>query len=508
LTAVLEARGLTKSFGSVAALSGVDLEIRPGEVHAVLGENGAGKTTLMNLLYGLIRPDAGALLREGREIALHSPADARELGIGMVHQHFMLVDRLTAWENVWLAHPERPAFRLEPERGRRAAAALAERFRLRFDPDARVETLPVGARQRLEIAKALARHCRVLILDEPTAVLTPAETRDLFDVVRGLVREGTSVLFISHKLDEVLAVSDRITVLRRGSVVLRCAREEADREALTRAIVGVGEAAGPLREVSRSARPSEPVATAPLLAVEGLGSDAGRIAVRDVRFDVRGGEILGVTGVDGNGQDELVALLAGLVAPSTGTIRFRGQDVTALGVEGRWRRGLSVLPGDRARDGLLSEATLWENLALREFGADWARKGPARWVEPTVHRRRAVELLARHDVRASGPDAPASSLSGGNQQKLLLARELAADPRVLVLLNPTRGLDVGAAQALLGTLAELRARGRGVVLFSTEMEDVLAVADRWAVMRAGEWHEADRPDPELLGAMMLGGSAA
>jgi simple sugar transport system ATP-binding protein len=503
LTPLLEVRGLGKRFGGTIALDGVDLRVAAGEVHAVLGENGAGKTTLMNLLYGLLRPDAGEMTLDGAAWRPASPSDALARGIGMVHQHFMLVERHTVWENVWLAHAGRGRLRLRRDRARRAVRELAERFRLRLDPDAPVETLPVGVRQRVEIAKALARRCRLLILDEPTAVLTPAETRDLFEVVRGLTESGASVLFITHKLDEALRVADRVTVLRRGRVVAHGGAAGADRAELTRAIVG-----GLRRQTARSptARASLP-GGAPLLSVRGLGSAGGRIAVRDVAFDLRGGEILGVTGVDGNGQDELVALLAGHRRAERGAIALAGEDVTALDVAARWRRGLAVLPGDRRRDGLMLDAPVWENLALREFGAPWARRGALRWVDPAVHRRRAAELIARHDVRAAGPDAPAASLSGGNQQKLLLARELAGDPRVIVLLNPTRGLDVGAAGGLLAELADLRDRGRAVLLFSTELDEVIAHADRWAVMHDGAWREAPRPDPELLGAMMLGGGA-
>jgi simple sugar transport system ATP-binding protein len=355
-------------------------------------------------------------------------------------------------------------------------------------------------RQKVEIAKALSRPCSLLILDEPTAVLAPPEAQGLFGVVRELSARGTAVLFITHKLDEALAVSDRLTVLRHGRVTLASETAKATHEDLLRAILGSG---GP--SVGQCAPAAKRAGSRPpVLAVRGLRSAAGRIRIDGVSFDLREGEILGVTGVDGNGQDELVALLAGLVRPDAGTIELSGKDVTALGVRARWRAGLSVLPGDRGREGLMLDAPVWENLALREFGAEWARRGPLHAVDPGAHRRRAAELLARHDVRAGGVDSTAASLSGGNQQKLLLARELAADPRVLVLLNPTRGLDVGAAVALLQELRRLADRGRAVLLFSTELEEVTGTSDRWAVMHDGELRESDRPDPETLGAMMLG----
>jgi simple sugar transport system ATP-binding protein len=466
----------------------------------------------MNVLFGLLRPDAGTMTLGGAPYAPESPAAALARGVGMVHQHFTLVDRLTVWENVWLAHPERPRWRLARARARDAARRLADGFGLDLDPDVPAGDLPVGARQRAEIAKSLARECRLLILDEPTAVLAPAEIDGLFAVIRRLRGRGAAVLFISHKLDEVAAIADRVTVLRHGRVAARRAAAGADRRELARAIVGEGAARpqeGPGGGHPGVGHPSGRPGggdrcAAPLLEVESLSGNAGRVALRGVSFRLRAGEILGVTGVDGNGQDELVALLAGLAPAAAGSIRFRGEDVTRLGVRERWRRGLSVLPGDREREGLLAGAALWENLALREFGAAWARRGPLRLVSPAAHRARAAELLARHGVRAAGPEAPASSLSGGNRQKLLLARELASDPEAIVLLNPSRGLDVGAAEDLYRLLAGLRDRGRGVLLVSTELDEVLAVADRWAVLSRGAWREADRPDRELIGAMMLG----
>jgi simple sugar transport system ATP-binding protein len=429
----------------------------------------------------------------------------------MVHQHFMLVDRLSVWENVWLAHPARPRWRLRREAGRDAVLRLAERFGLDLDPDAPAGELPVGGRQRVEIAKALARDCRLLILDEPTAVLAPGEIDGLFAVIRRLRGRGAAVLFISHKLDEVAAVADRITVLRHGRVTARRSAAGADRRELARAILG--EAAGSEIGADRPARVPGSAETHSdaerrvVLEAAGLSGKSGRVPVRDVSFALRAGEILGLTGVDGNGQEELVALLAGLAPAAAGAVRIHGEDATRLGPRERWRRGLSVLPGDREREGVLADAALWENLALREFGAGWARRGPARWVSPEAHRVRARELLARHGVRAAGPDAPASSLSGGNRQKLLLARELASDPDALVLLNPTRGLDVGAAGDFYRLLRDLRDRGRAILLVSTELDEVLAVADRCAVLSRGVWRAADRPDRDVLGAMMVGASA-
>ncbi len=493
---LLRVERLTKRFGSVVALDQVDLDVAAGEVHAVLGENGAGKTTLMNVLYGILRPDAGKLVWRGQDVRLRSSADARALGIAMVHQHFMLVPALSVWENIWLAHPDRPRFRLTRGRARRACEELGRRFRLDLPLDAKVEELPVGARQRVEIAKALSRRVRLLILDEPTAVLAPSEVGDLFDVIRRLTDGGTAVAFISHKLDEALEISDRITLLRRGRILARGRTGDTERGELTRRIVGADSV--PSADVPRA----RPASARTLLTVENLSSHAGRVTVRDVSFELSGGEILGVTGVDGNGQDELVRLMAGMERPGSGRIRLGDTDVTAAGVAERWRRGLAVLPGDRAREGLVLDATVTENLALREFGAAWARRGL--WIDPREHARRAHELVDRFHVRVPSVDAPAATLSGGNQQKLLVARELAANPSVLILHNPLRGLDLAAIRELRRTFAALRDDGRAIILFSTELEEVLAIADRWAVMTGGRLREADRPDAELLGAMMLG----
>jgi simple sugar transport system ATP-binding protein len=420
----------------------------------------------------------------------------------------MLVDALTVWENLWLVHPERPRLRLDRAGARRRLRDVSERFSLDLDPDAVVAGLPVGTRQRLEIAKALVHDVSLLILDEPTAVLAPAEIEDLFRVLRTLRESGTTVLFISHKLDEVLRIADRITVLQRGRVTARCAAAEADVPSLRRSIVGSSDGEPDRSPVPRAARPSDMMAGGVRLAVQEISSRrAGRVPVAEVSFELRAGEILGVTGVDGNGQEELVALLAGVAPVDRGRILVGGWDATRRPVAERWSHGLSVLPGDRSRDGLVGDATVWENLAMREFGAPWAR---GRFlVDPARHRERAERLIERHAIRGPGPDAPARNLSGGNQQKLLLARELAADPRTVVLLNPTRGLDVGAADALLRELSRLRDEGRAVLLVSTELDEVLRHSDRIAVMWRGRWRDAPaHADRDAVGALMLSEEAS
>ncbi|MEZ5066443.1 MAG: ABC transporter ATP-binding protein [bacterium] len=511
---ILEARGLGKRFGPVVALDQVDLELDRGEVLAVLGENGAGKSTLMNVLFGALAPDAGEIRWHGRNVAWGSPAGALAAGVGMVHQHFTLLPALSVLENVWLSHPDRPRFSLDLPRARVRLLELSERFGLDLDLSARVGDLPVGAQQRVEIAKALARSPEVLILDEPTAVLAPEEVDRLFAGVRALVAAGTSVLFISHKLDEVLEIADRVTVLRRGRVTATCRRDEADVPLLTRSIVGDG--ATSWARAGRTTVTREPAETSPpspsdeapvrpaLLEVRDLTRAADRFGpgLARVSFRVARGELVGVAGVDGNGQQELAAVLAGVLHATQGSIRLAGKELRGQTPEERWRLGLSVLPGDRREEGLVGAASIRDNLALREFGAPWAREGLL--VNVGVHDARAVALMERHDVRAPGPEALAESLSGGNQQKLLLARELAGAPKMLVLLHPTRGLDIGAADSTLRTLRALADDGCGVVVISAELDELLAWADRVAVLHRGTWHESPARSRREIGALMVG----
>ncbi len=506
---LLRTENLTKRFGTQLALDGVSIEVRAGEVHAILGENGAGKSTLMNLLDGLLHPDAGTIFWRGGPIRLHSPRDAQELGIAMVHQHFMLVPALTVAENVLLAHPDRERFLLDRNRARTWIRTIAERHGLRIDPDVRVDRLPVGARQRVEIAKSLAREASLLILDEPTAVLTPGETRDLFRFLGELRGRGAAILFISHKLPEVLELSDRITVLRRGRKTGTFARGEADEARLTGHVLGIGDDAtrAPASRTQGAAGRSAESAP-PVLEVRGLSRRfPGGPALQDVSFAVRAREILGVTGVDGNGQEELAALLAGIVTAEGGTIALGGADVTHAGIRRRWTMGLAVLPGDRTHEGVVGDLTVWENVSLRDYGAPFARRLAGLAVDPAAHRARAARVLESYDVRGPGLRAKARALSGGNQQKLLLARELMHEPRALVAVNPTRGLDVGAARDVLRRLLALREGGAAVLLISTELEEVLEVADRVAVLSAGRMDEIAHPDRERVGTAMLAGAA-
>jgi general nucleoside transport system ATP-binding protein len=474
---VLELRGITKRFGSLVANDAIDFELRRGEIHALLGENGAGKSTLMNVLYGLHQPDEGSIVLEGSPVEIDSPRRAIQLGIGMVHQHFMLVPVMTVAENLVLGS--------EPHRGPlldyASAAArtreLSERFGLAVDPDAKVEDLGVGSQQRVEILRALFRGAKVLVLDEPTAVLTAQESQDLFKVLRALADDGTGVVFISHKLNEVLDVSDRVTVLRRGKMIDTVPTEGATERSLARLMVG--------RDVLLRVEKSSHAPGEPLLEVNGLHAhdDRGLPAVRDVSFDVRGGEIVGIAGVDANGQSELIETITGLRKTDGGMVRVAGRDVTNANARHVIDAGMCCIAEDRHRRGLVLQFDLAENLALHEYRKpSMSHLG---WLSPKRMDARARTLLQEYDVRGGTAETPASSLSGGNQQKVVIARELSADPQVLIAAQPTRGLDVGAIEFVHRRLVEERDAGRAVLLVSLELEEVRSLADRVLVMYEG-----------------------
>jgi ABC-type uncharacterized transport system ATPase subunit len=497
---VLELRGITKRFPGVLANDHVDLDLYDGEVHALLGENGAGKSTLVNVLYGLYHPDEGEILINGKPVRMRSPREAIDNGIGMVHQHFMLIPVMTVAENVVLAaEPRKAGVFLDYDAAVRRVRDLAAAFNFAINPDARVENITVGQQQRVEILKALYRGADILILDEPTAVLTPQEADELFGILKTLQREGMSIIFISHKLREVLEIADRITVLRRGKRIETVPREGATQDGLARLMVG--------REVLLRVEKAPAQPTEPLLVVENLTvfDERGLPAVQDVSFGVRAGEIVGIAGVDGNGQTELIDALSGLRSVTSGTVRVAGKDVTTETAHQHYDAGLGHIPEDRHLRGLVLDFSLAENLALHDFEKEpYSRLG---WLRPGRMIVAARRLLKEFDVRGGGPKTRAAALSGGNQQKVVVAREVARDPRALVAAQPTRGLDVGAIEFVHRRLVEERDEGRAVLLISLELDEVLSLSDRILVIYEGRIVAEYGPDvsEQELGIAMTGG---
>ncbi len=518
----LELRGITKRYGPLVANDEISLEVEPGQIHALLGENGAGKTTLMNVLYGLTQPDEGEILVDGQPITLRSPKDAIAAGFGMVHQHFMLVPVFTVAENVSLGEERTRRLRLPDRIGpvrlpslpsmpspmglldhramRRQVRELSETYGLRVDPDARIEELPVGVQQRVEIIKALVRRANVLILDEPTSVLTPGETEELFTIMRQLKAGGRSIIFISHKLKEVQAIADVITVIRRGKVVGQRPPTASDEE-LAALMVGRQVA---LRVSKTPAKPAGVILEVSDLQVD---DERGHHAVDGVSFQVRAGEILGIAGVQGNGQTELCEALMGLLPAAGGSVRLAGRDITAHTPRQRIRDGIGYVPEDRQADGLVATFSVADNMILDVFDRPPYARGIA--LNLAAAQDNATARVAQFDVRTTSVETPVGTLSGGNQQKVILARELGRDLRVLVASQPTRGLDVGSIEFVHKRIIEERDKGVAVVIISAELDEVYALADRIAVMYEGRITGFRPPTVpvEELGMLMAGAGA-
>jgi ABC-type uncharacterized transport system ATPase subunit len=494
----LELRGITKRYGALVANDGIDLTVEPGQIHALLGENGAGKTTLMNVLYGLTQPDEGQILADGQPVTLRSPKDAIKAGFGMVHQHFMLVPVFTVAENVTLGAERSRALGLLDRRAMaREVQDLSERYGLRVDPDAVIEELPVGVQQRVEIIKALVREAQVLILDEPTSVLTPGETEELFTIMRQLRADGRSIIFISHKLREVQAIADVITVIRRGKVMGQRPPTATDEEL---AALMVGRKV--VLQVSKSpAAPGEVVLEVTDLSVP---DDRGQEAVRAVSFAVRAGEILGIAGVQGNGQTELCEALMGLRPVSAGSVQLDGQDITGDSPRQRIHKGIGYIPEDRQSDGLVAEFSVADNMILDVYDRPPYANGIA--LNLAASRENAKVRVEQFDVRTTSVDTPAGTLSGGNQQKVILAREFGRDLKVLLASQPTRGLDVGSIEFVHRRIIEERDKGVAVIIISAELDEAYALADRIAVMYEGAIMGFRPPTVpvEELGMLMAG----
>jgi ABC-type uncharacterized transport system ATPase subunit len=493
----LELRGITKRFGDVLANDHIDLTVAEGEIHGLLGENGAGKSTLMNILYGLLQPDSGEILVDGERYACHGPRDAIAAGIGMVHQHFMLVPVFTVTENVMLGAEPNLLGVLDRNRARQAVREVSERYGLAVDPDAVVEELPVGVQQRVEIIKTLTRDVELLILDEPTAVLTPQETEELLAIMRALKADGKSIVFITHKLKEVKAIADTITVIRDGRTVAVTGPETSESELAARM---VGRSVT-LEVAKQPGAPGEPV-----LEVSGLVVDdeRGHRAVNGVDLTVHAGEVLGIAGVQGNGQTELVEAIMGLAPVVGGEVRLSGEPLVGMKTRDILRRRVGYVPEDRSVDGLVKEFTVAENLVLNMYNAP--PFGSRFLLHQEAINSSAAERVERFDVRTPSPSAAVATLSGGNQQKVIVAREFTRRLALLVAAQPTRGLDVGSIEFIHNQIIHERDTGTAVLLVSSELDEVLSIADRVAVMYHGRILAVVSPDTprEEVGLLMAG----
>ena len=495
----VELRGITKRFPGVVANRDINIAVRRGQVHAIVGENGAGKSTLMNILYGMQRPDEGTITIDGAQVSFHTPSDAIAGGVGMVHQHFMLADNLTVLENVVLgSEPTRGGF-LDFATARARIKQIAGTYGLDVDPDRLVEDIGVGDRQRVEILKVLYRGAKILILDEPTAVLVPQEVEELFDNLRELTSEGLTVLFISHKLDEVLAVADDITVIRRGTTVASVKPADVTARQLAELMVG--------SELPTPETRDSTVTDNDVLRVDGLTIDVpgSRSLLEDISFTIRSGEVLGIAGVEGNGQAELVEAIMGMRALTSGTVRLGDDDISSWPTRQRRESGIAYIPEDRHRHGMLLAAPLWENRILGHQTERPNVSGP--WIDRRGARADTERIVRDYDVRTPGIDVLASALSGGNQQKLIVGREMSGQPKILIASHPTRGVDVGAQAAIWDHIKAARRNGLAVLLISADLDELIGLSDAIRVILRGRLvAEVDPSDvtPEDLGAAMTG----
>ena len=475
---LLEMRNISKAFNGVYANEDISLSVEKGEIHALLGENGAGKTTLMNILFGLYTADSGEILLRGKSVHFRSPKEAIASGIGMVQQHFSLVNRMTVLDNVIL-NLDGNSFVLNRAASKARLLELAGRYGLKVDPDTLVSDLTVGERQRVEIIKALYRNAEILILDEPTGVLTPQETAHFFDVLRNLKNEGYGIIIITHRMSEILAISDRVTILRDGKKAADLVTAETNAAELSNYMIG--------RKLSEERLIADTPGTEPLLELRdaAVHHKHGK-SFAPARLSVMKGEILGIAGVEGNGQKDLAELITGIRKLSSGSILFEGEDISRLSVRDRYRKGICYISDDRQNDSLVTDMSITENLVLRDFGAEpFSKKGI---INRSALLKNASDKMARYQIRASGrtgPATPVRLLSGGNQQKLIIARELADDAKLIVASQPTRGLDIGATEFVRSMLAEERNAGKSVILISADLEEILSLSDRIAVLFGG-----------------------
>jgi ABC-type uncharacterized transport system ATPase subunit len=494
--ALLEMRGIVRCFGNLRANDNIDLDVRSGEILGLLGENGSGKSTLMKVLFGMLAPDAGSINFRGRRLAGHTPRDAMAAGVAMIHQHFMLIDAMTVTENVMLGWPEAGRVLRRAEMSARVREA-SRRFGLDLDPDAQVSTLPLGRRQRVEILKAILRDAELLVLDEPTSNLAPAEVADLLVILRRLRAQQKGIVFISHKLPEILEVCDNVVVLRAGQVAGRAPVAGASRGQLAEMMIG--------RDISK---PRDAASSRPPGAVRLAVQDLSAVGLSALTFEVRGGEILGVAGVDGNGQIELVETLAGSRRARGGAITLDGRDITQSSVAERVKRGLAYIPADRAHTALVRDMSIAENLMLRDSRRPPYGKGPFLTRGSATAKARA--LMADYDIRAPDPQFVAKRLSGGNQQKIVIARELDRKPAVLVAHQAAWGLDPGATHFVLDRVMALRDAGAAIIYISSELEEVLTISDRIAVIAAGGFAGVvprSQVDMRQIGLWMAGRAA-